>query len=484
MAINNPYVPGDPACYDLKWIVKQLKSQASVLSGLNETITKEVIKAVEKINPVVYSNANELINSEQAANTLAYIMGYNEAGDGGGNLYYITDDYNNIISAPFYITLAAANIWALPIIVTPYVTPEMFGAIGDGITNDSSAFIYAFAVSKTVIGDKAKTYVADIQFTESKSNLVDVNIKGTITFDSDLVFINIENCDIDASGKNYGIYADVSVTKLRIYNTHVHNATVDCIHLDKCWDSILIGIGATAAGNTNIWLKQFNNGVFIGTSYYSENAGIYILESAACTIDATIQECKKTGCILENVLGSKLRLYLEQNGYAGSTDEEQSQAVIGPSSRCVGNDITFYAIGGLGSDMESKYGLYLKYSDNNTFNGFADDHISDGFRCTSNSHGNIYNVVDKTHATITFDTSSSMPQLYEIMEVIGNTLITLDGAANMFYVPVINSTAAYMVSFKKTTSTTGVVRVTDNDGNNVADVPIALYKFSTGIRNA
>lgn len=38
MAINNPYIPGDPACYDLKWLVRKLKEMQEEIDALKARV--------------------------------------------------------------------------------------------------------------------------------------------------------------------------------------------------------------------------------------------------------------------------------------------------------------------------------------------------------------------------------------------------------------------------------------------------------------
>lgn len=48
---NNPYIPGDPYSYDLKWIVQQIKELKSDLKNLEEI----------SINPTIISDASQII---------------------------------------------------------------------------------------------------------------------------------------------------------------------------------------------------------------------------------------------------------------------------------------------------------------------------------------------------------------------------------------------------------------------------------------
>lgn len=141
---HNPYIPGDPYSYDLKWLVSQVKAHRAILETLDERIRKIVTAELDQHDPVYYKTAQELIDSAQKAPSIAYIEGYYAAGDGGANLYFVTDDYNDVLAADYYITLSGANRWAIPIILTPYVTPEMFGAKGDGTADDTDAVVAAF----------------------------------------------------------------------------------------------------------------------------------------------------------------------------------------------------------------------------------------------------------------------------------------------------------------------------------------------------
>ena len=153
MAINNPYVPGDPFSYDLKWIIKKLKEHSLILSNLDEKIAAEVLAQLNVHSIVYFQNAAELIASDVKAPSLAYIEGFYAPGDLGANLYYVTDDYNDVLAADFYLTLNGANRWAIYIKTTSYVMPEMFGAVGDGTTDDTAAIITTFKFDNIIISN-------------------------------------------------------------------------------------------------------------------------------------------------------------------------------------------------------------------------------------------------------------------------------------------------------------------------------------------
>lgn len=141
---NNPYIPGDPYSYDLKWIICQLKKHSDELSTLDERILKAVMQTLDQHDPIYFKTADDMINSGMQTEALAYIEGYHTAGDGGENLYYTTSDYNDVLNSPYYITLDGANRWAIPVIIAPWITPQMFGAYGDGEHDDTDALNTAF----------------------------------------------------------------------------------------------------------------------------------------------------------------------------------------------------------------------------------------------------------------------------------------------------------------------------------------------------
>jgi hypothetical protein len=58
-----------------------------------------------------------------------------------------------------------------------YVTPEMFGAVGDGVTDDTQAIIDALTASDNVIGDTNKQYHITSTINVSDKFIQDLNIK-------------------------------------------------------------------------------------------------------------------------------------------------------------------------------------------------------------------------------------------------------------------------------------------------------------------
>lgn len=218
MAINNPYVPGDPFSYDLKWIIKELKEHGNILSTLDERIAAAVQAAMATSSPVYYRTAADLIASDALTPSLAYIEGFYESGDLGANLYYVTSDYNDVLAADFYLTLTGANRWAIPIIMAPAVTPEMFGALGDGVADDSEAVQNAVKYpcsifTKTYLISKQIDCVSNTNITGT-GTILDRVPQGTIQWEHPAVFraLNCKNVMItDLTFIGTGAYTDTTV---------------------------------------------------------------------------------------------------------------------------------------------------------------------------------------------------------------------------------------------------------------------------------
>lgn len=90
--------------------------------------------------------------------------GYYEANDGGHGEYVIVDD-DTLVDDGGSIHVLSNGLRA-NLIIDNYITPEVFGAYGDGIHDDTNAFISAINTEYNIIGDITKTY---------KLNYIDTN---------------------------------------------------------------------------------------------------------------------------------------------------------------------------------------------------------------------------------------------------------------------------------------------------------------------
>lgn len=96
-----------------------------------------------------FDNVESMKNSTNLINgSYAQTLGYYNKNDDGGAIYKIT----NIKSQTEYQEELTSGLYAT-LIINDYVNPEMFGAKGDGITNDTIPFTNACTYSKNIIGN-------------------------------------------------------------------------------------------------------------------------------------------------------------------------------------------------------------------------------------------------------------------------------------------------------------------------------------------
>lgn len=140
MAINNPYIPGDPYSYDLKWLVAKVKEILAQLGTLDEAIEKKIFEGFLEHSIVQFHNVPDMLAADMKDGSIVLTLGYYEAGDQGAMFYLIKDFNPGQCSLDYFLTMDNNAQIAIPIVVTPYVTPQMFGAKADSITDCSDAF--------------------------------------------------------------------------------------------------------------------------------------------------------------------------------------------------------------------------------------------------------------------------------------------------------------------------------------------------------
>lgn len=142
--LNNPLIPGDPYSYDLKWLVAKVKEILAQLGTLDEAIEAKIFEGFLEHSVVQFQTVPEMLAADITDGSVVLTLGYHEAGDQGG-LFYLVKDFNpSQCSLEYFLTLDNNKQIAIPVFVTPYVTPEMFGAYGDGETVTSEALQTSF----------------------------------------------------------------------------------------------------------------------------------------------------------------------------------------------------------------------------------------------------------------------------------------------------------------------------------------------------
>lgn len=151
---NNPYIPGDPYSYDLKWLVTKVKEILSQLGSLDEAIEKKIFEGFLEHSVVQFHNVPDMLAADMTDGSIVLTLGYYEPGDLGA-LFYLIKDFNpGQCTLDYFLTMDNNAQIAIPIFVNDYVTPEMFGAKGDGTTDDRNAIQKAMDISGKVVFTK------------------------------------------------------------------------------------------------------------------------------------------------------------------------------------------------------------------------------------------------------------------------------------------------------------------------------------------
>lgn len=275
--------------------------------------------------------------------------------------------------------------------------PEWFGASGNGVTNDTIPFIKALGFNCSVIlsnnynlnGNTVQITGQNISIIgKGHSDNTGVITNGCLKLVSPSRFITIKSLKIinTNSSVSYGILAEESITKLILDDIYVTGCIIAGISLTDCWDTVIQNSNFTS-NNYGLQLKTCYSSSIRKCNAYYNNIGLDVNGDAGSYYDMTVQENKLTGALFNGAWGCVIDLYAEQNGYQGTNAQETSQIYVSantgqdPSS---GNLITGYFIGGIGSDMESTYNVYLNYASNNIIQ-VTSVRCANGIYCTSNS---------------------------------------------------------------------------------------------------
>lgn len=325
MAINNPYIPGDPYSYDLKWIVAKIKEILQQLGTLDTTISQEIIVQMQENVIAKYMTVSEMLAADIKDGSVVMTMGYHEAGDQGAMFYLIKDFNPSMCSLDYFLTMDNNSQIAIPVVVTPYVTPEMFGAKGDGTTDDTLAVKTAFDMSKTVfvINDYAVMPESD------GAAVVEIDTPHTVTgggtlrilpngFDGYNIFyvtgedVTIENVTLigdkdthTGSTGEHGNLLAVYGKKVRVENVKCEKAWGDGIYVRSAEDVHIDGVtcdnnrrnAISVTSGSRIFIE---NSSFINTSGTAPEAGIAIEANYA----TDLIDCRVVNCIANGNAGT------------------------------------------------------------------------------------------------------------------------------------------------------------------------------------
>lgn len=189
-----------------------------------------------------------------------------------------------------------------------YVTPEMYGAVGDGTTNDTSAFSQACNSGKPVVLTEGKTYKIDT-VTVTSPLIIIGNFATVSTTSSDSVKSTIT---IRENAKTV-VIGDVNfTTTLGVDTTGAHGEAIPNRSLRTC----IASYGVDKLSVINCTFENFDNGI-IGITQSSDTVYASVPESLF------VKDTKITNCLMgisrhyKNVVIDGCRIQVDTNAQSG-----------------------------------------------------------------------------------------------------------------------------------------------------------------------
>lgn len=246
--LNNPLIPGDPYSYDLKWLVAKVKEILAQLGTLDEAIEAKIFEGFLEHSIVQFKTVPEMLAADIKDGSIVLTLGYHEAGDMGG-LFYLVKDFNpSQCALDYFLTLDNNKQIAIPVIVTDYVTPEMFGAKTDGsdaIEAMQQAVDHAHTDGKIVLLTGEYSVSEPLKLYGGANNTEPgTTLKGTergsvkitalasmasvltaTSESSDCANIYIEHMQIDAADlAQHGVYFEKNTANSKLYDLKINHA--------------------------------------------------------------------------------------------------------------------------------------------------------------------------------------------------------------------------------------------------------------------
>ena len=168
ISVHTAYVVGfNIQVYSVELFVRDYLNQVLTMIGdLDDLDTSDKTSIVNAINIVLsdliamkaivikkVDTVNDLIDFDCVAGDIVYVSGYYSINDGGGSYYIISNTHNG-----FYHSLT--NGLYANIVIDDEMTPEQFGAHGDGVSDDLISVTNVVKYSKRVVMNKHYHFIA------------------------------------------------------------------------------------------------------------------------------------------------------------------------------------------------------------------------------------------------------------------------------------------------------------------------------------
>lgn len=280
----------------------------------------------------------------------------------------------------------------------PFSTPQMFGAVGDGVTDDIEAFQNALNANNYLYIPKGTYFLSKPLLIKSGCNIVGEYQNTIIKVAKSFIYleeptrnINIRNLNI--YGGEYGLYLSPKETSENgfpnglIENLYVGECSKCGIYIRNAWDMVLANIHVSE-NEMGLYLEQANSTTIDSiVAFQNKGCGIHIKNSSAPLFKGTVQENGGVGLYIDTCLAGRYSVYGEQNGYLQTTEKKKSDIFVYDS---YGLNVSAYTNGGNSGDsnMKNSYGIYADYMSNSIIVGEFVHHANFGIYITSNSNHN------------------------------------------------------------------------------------------------
>ena len=287
---------------------------------------QEIITQFLKLKALlVYDNVEEMKNSiNLVEGSYVYTLGYHTKGDFGQAHYKIrTKIDSDIVNEMNLISINNTNLVA-ELIIPSTITPEMFGAFGDGENDDTLSLTTAMNTGLKIICNKS--YKADFGGTlydggTDITNNINIeggifNLNGRLNFSKNLLLNNVSiNGNVWFTGKNYiGDIVSIRNSKFnvgeltfRLNNVDFKNVYIENNYINfygAFWSSSQADSGSKSEGN--VFIK---NNEFFGKTVDSQTESYY----CACVVENQFVEFSGNYC--HDFIINKNDTYSIHDGY-------------------------------------------------------------------------------------------------------------------------------------------------------------------------
>ena len=251
------------------------------------------------VSSLYFNSIEELKNTSLSSlkeGDVCETLGYYEPGDGGGGKYKITYNLSAVEDGGLVHYLSDSDTLRAELILNDSVNVHQFGAVGDGVTDDSKAIQAAInnASHKVIEFNNNKTYCIGSPIKINKDGII-LNGNGSI-----LAPHYCNGIDIRPKENSESMVNDVTINKLHIDCTQAFNA----IYIYKSSKVDILSCKVFNVTSTGVNIK---NSEFVNISFCE-----FIGKTSGSMI--TIDGSNSTGSLLVSSDDSNGNVFIETSG--------------------------------------------------------------------------------------------------------------------------------------------------------------------------